>query len=312
MFDDLNDLYQQVILDHCKQPRNFHELPQSFFPRIAILGIIGTCLFVMPSLPVQAEKALNVSTKQAAAKSNPANSISANSALENKMVEARMTVLWKLVDDEGRTRDAARWEKFEDGARQIINDFPDRAEGYYLIMYLMGRKAYEDPQKTHGLANEILNGSAPERFKLWANGFLNRTDGIGKPVIIRFTAVDGREVDLAKMKGKVVLIEFWATDCPPCVMEFPKVEATYRKFHPQGFEVIGISCDDNKAKLEKFIKRKRVPWPQFFDGKSQTDNRIAQAFGINGIPHMMLVDKQGCLRFDREWDEDKITKLLTE
>ena len=112
------------------------------------------------------------------------------------------------------------------------------------------------------------------------------------------------------MKGKVVLIEFWATDCPPCVAALPALKDIYKKFRAQGLEVIGISCDTEKAKLGKFIKRKRVPWPQYFDGKSQMDNRIAQAFGINGIPHMMLVDKQGCLRYDREWDEDKISRLL--
>src|SRR5689334_1790817 len=60
---------------------------------------------------------------------------------------------------------------------------------------------------------------------------------------LRVTAVDGSEIDLSKLRGKVVLLDFWATRCPPCVEEMPKVLATYNKFHRQGFEIIGISTD---------------------------------------------------------------------
>lgn len=117
-----------------------------------------------------------------------------------------------------------------------------------------------------------------------------------KPMEIKFTAVDGREVDLSKMRGKVVLIDFWATWCGPCVQEVPNVVKAYEKLHPKGFEIIGISLDraGDKAKLESFTKEHAMPWPQYFDGK-YWENEISTRYGIHSIPAMWLVDKKGMM-----------------
>jgi len=213
-----------------------------------------------------------------------------------------------------------------EGAWGLIKDDPDRANGYQDIMIAIEDYEYHGkPDKSRALAAELIASSAPEKYKLWTKGFLNRLDSHSKPVSLQFTAVNGREVDLAKMKGKVVLVDFWATWCGPCVKELPRVKAAYDKFRGQGFEVIGISCDTDKRKLEEYVKQHGVSWPQYFDGKKQDDNKFTVEFGIDGIPHMFLVDKKGLLRFDnvRASDkyhskgdttsfEEKITKLLAE
>lgn len=113
-----------------------------------------------------------------------------------------------------------------------------------------------------------------------------------KPLDLKFTAVDGHEVDIEKLRGKVVLIDFWATWCGPCVGEVPNVVKTYEKLHPKGFEIIGISLDQDKSKLEAFTRDKNMTWTQFFDGKGWK-NEISSRFGINSIPAMWLVDKKG-------------------
>ncbi len=74
-------------------------------------------------------------------------------------------------------------------------------------------------------------------------------------------------LSLAGYKGKVVLVDFWATWCGPCVDELPNVIAAYKKYHDKGFEIVGISLDQDKAKLEEFLKEKGMTWPQFLDGK---------------------------------------------
>jgi thiol-disulfide isomerase/thioredoxin len=136
---------------------------------------------------------------------------------------------------------------------------------------------------------------------------------IGKPLDIKFTAVDGRAVDLAQLKGKVVLVDFWATWCGPCVGEVPHVKEAYEKLHPKGFEIVGISLDSDKSKLENFVKEKGMTWPQFFDGKGW-NNEISTKYGIHAIPAMWLVDKKGNLH-DTKGRQDlatKVEKLLAE
>jgi thiol-disulfide isomerase/thioredoxin len=134
-----------------------------------------------------------------------------------------------------------------------------------------------------------------------------------KPLDIKFKAVDGRQVDLAAMRGKVVLVDFWATWCGPCVGEVPNVLKTYEKFHPKGFEIVGISLDKNQRALDVFTKENKMAWPQYFDGKGW-GNEFATKFGIRSIPAMWLVDKKGMLVSTNARDalEELVEKQLGE
>jgi thiol-disulfide isomerase/thioredoxin len=91
-----------------------------------------------------------------------------------------------------------------------------------------------------------------------------------------------------------VLIDFWATWCPPCVEEVPGVVEASEKFKDRGFEIVGISLDQDKAALEKFIAENKMTWPQFFDGKGW-DNELAKRFNIQSVPTMWLLDREGKL-----------------
>jgi len=115
-----------------------------------------------------------------------------------------------------------------------------------------------------------------------------------KPLELSFTAVDGRKVDLADLRGKVVLVDFWATWCPPCVEEAPALVEAYGKFKDRGFEIVGISLDKEKAALESFIAENKMTWPQFFDGNGW-DNELAKRFKIQSVPNMWLLDREGKL-----------------
>ena len=134
---------------------------------------------------------------------------------------------------------------------------------------------------------------------------------VNKPLEMKFTAVDGRKVDLAQLRGKVVLIDFWATWCPGCLQEMPDVLATYKKYHSQGFEVVGISLDQSKASLTEFTKANGIQWPQFFDGQGW-DNQISSQFGVSEIPAMLLIGKDGKIaRPDNSGDlASQVKKLL--
>ena len=114
------------------------------------------------------------------------------------------------------------------------------------------------------------------------------------PLDLKFKAEDGTDIDLAKMRGKVVLVDFWATWCPPCRGEVPHVVAAYKKYHDKGFEIVGISLDQDEDALKTFTQQNEMTWPQYFDGQGW-DNKISKDFGIQSIPTMWLIGKDGKL-----------------
>jgi thiol-disulfide isomerase/thioredoxin len=200
--------------------------------------------------------------------------------------------------------------ELEKSGHELIKDFPKREEGYDILLEAASQA---EGDKARSLAKEVAESGASEETKTRARGLLTKLDALGKPLPIKFTAIDGREVDLAKLTGKVVLVDFWAPWCMPCVAEIPNVKDAYDKLHGKGFEIVGISFDKDKTALEKFVAEREMKWPQYFDGKVW-GNELGQKYGINGIPAMWLVDKKGNLRDmnARGAIEEKVGKLLEE
>ncbi len=104
----------------------------------------------------------------------------------------------------------------------------------------------------------------------------------------------GNPLTLAAYKGKLVLVDFWATWCGPCVDELPNVLAAYKKYHNQGFEIVGISLDEEQAKLTGFLKDQGVTWAQYFDGKGW-QSKLAVKYGVQSIPATFLLDGEGTI-----------------
>ena len=102
----------------------------------------------------------------------------------------------------------------------------------------------------------------------------------------------GQPLSISALKDKIVLVDFWATWCVPCVAELPNVKAAYEKFHAKGLEIVGVSLDEDKNELLGFLKTNNVPWPQFFDGKRWT-NELAVKYAISAIPATFLLDRSG-------------------
>lgn len=109
---------------------------------------------------------------------------------------------------------------------------------------------------------------------------------------ISLPSPDGKEIALSSLKGKLVLIDFWASWCGPCRKEMPNVVKIYSKFKNKGFEIYGVSLDQDKEKWMDAITKDGINWPQVSDLK-YWDNVAARIYNVQGIPYTVLIDKDG-------------------
>jgi len=103
---------------------------------------------------------------------------------------------------------------------------------------------------------------------------------------------EGETISLKDFRGKVVLLDFWASWCGPCRRENPNVVKMYEKYKDKGFEILGISLDRTRDKWLKAIEADGLTWPHVSDLKGW-QNEVAQLYGVRSIPHTILIDAEG-------------------
>lgn len=123
---------------------------------------------------------------------------------------------------------------------------------------------------------------------------------------VTFTTIEGKKISMSDLKGKVVLVNFWATDCPGCIKEMPDLIKTYNDYKTKGFEIISVAMPyDPPAQVLNYTRQKSLPFPVMHDGLSE----ITQAFGgVNLTPTAFIFDKQG-KRLQRTIGELDFVKL---
>lgn len=209
--------------------------------------------------------------------------------------------------------DAPEWDAARRALDELAAKFAELPETGDLVKHY-ARVRFPEGKDTPVRRAELQSlARGPNRFVAdAAREQLRFLDLAKSPLELAFTAADGREVDLKKLRGKVVLIDFWATWCMPCIEEIPTIKKVYAAYHDQGFEVVGITLEnprfrpnDTEAqrteklnaareRLLEFTRKHEMPWPQHFDGQ-WWKNEFARRYAIDSIPAMFLLDREGRL-----------------
>ena len=168
-------------------------------------------------------------------------------------------------------------------------------------------------EKTSELFNKFSEENKNSEYgKKIANYIeLNKDPKVGeKYVDFEIEDTNGKIRKLSDFKDKIVLLEFWASNCGPCRQENPKLVKTYEKYNPKGFEIFAVSQDIKKSSWLKAIEKDKLPWLQVSDLKGH-DNSASLIYGIKSIPDSFLIDKNGII-IGRDLRGEVLNKKLDE
>lgn len=179
----------------------------------------------------------------------------------------------------------------------FLKKFPGDEAGAAMLGQIGEASMLSDELADSKKAYELLVAKYPGTdFAAGAAGSLARINAVGKPIEWSGTTLDGKSISSQTLKGKVVLIDFWATWCGPCVAEMPRLKELYEKHHAKGFEIVGVSLDDEPESVTEFVKESALPWPQIYSAdkkEREFDHPLVKRYGIQAIPTMFLIDAAG-------------------
>ena len=158
-----------------------------------------------------------------------------------------------------------------------------------------------------------------QQYARQLSGAERRGSLIGQELEFEVILIDGSKIDVQDLRGKIVLVNFWATTCGPCLAEFPNMKKLYEKYKPLGYEMIAYSCGDDDETLKAFVEKEQHPWlvGSLLMSRRNGIKDYNQFYGIRGIPTTFLLDRQGIVRYMQVGTNDEalnreVEKLFAE
>lgn len=168
-----------------------------------------------------------------------------------------------------------------------FNDYPQENLDALKKMYTAFERKYSGSPITEALGQQVM------QIESGFNEFNAMKSGSNPAPEIALKTPEGKELRLSSLKGKIVLIDFWASWCGPCRKENPNVIRLYQKYKNKGFTVFSVSLDTDGAKWKQAIEQDGLVWPNHVSDLLGWQTPMTQLYGFNGIPHTVLVNKDG-------------------
>ncbi|MCG8410037.1 MAG: AhpC/TSA family protein [Bacteroidales bacterium] len=172
-------------------------------------------------------------------------------------------------------------------------------DNFVLIDILNAAKWTLNPEDVERIYNQMPKYLQDSRYFKKTRDYLKNYKNLSKDKsvpLFTLQTYDGKKFSLSDLKGKYVLIDFWASWCSPCRAAIPHLKSLYKKFKDKNFEIVSVSIDGNKKAWEKACKKEKLPWISVIDDKSEK-GKVAEKYNVDAIPKVVLLDPEGKLVF---------------
>lgn len=185
-------------------------------------------------------------------------------------------------------------EWYLESLNAVVDRYPKSPEAALAMMQLALSKEFEDKEKEalewyRKVAERFPNQEAGEK----AAGAIHRLESVGQQLELGGTTLDGKSLSLSQLRGRPIVVHYWATWCEPCKQDLKLLRQLQARYQKAGLQLVGVNVDGRKADALAFVKANSLPWPQLFAEGGLESSPLAKQLGIQTLPTMLLIDKTG-------------------